>query len=251
VNPLLAVVALAVVAGAAVAVSLRDTRAVVLGLAVVAVATPFVAEPVADPMGLAARVLAAILGAELLWISVRDGRDRGAGGTLGGGTLGGGTLGGGTPSAGMLTGGSRIGWPTEVLLAASGAVVGFAAHGLGATAGGPALASATGFAVATLAVLPLLTGRDLLRLGVGLVLLLHAGLLVRTALGGTPVVLEQLVTAGLVAALGGALAALIMAARSDGVGGLDLSIELGSRRHREPDAHPMDEPGSVVPGGPR
>jgi hypothetical protein len=246
VNPLLAVVALAVVAGAAVAVSLRDTRAVVLGLAVVAVATPFVAEPVADPMGLAARVLAAILGAELLWISVRDGRDRGARATLGGGTLG-----GGTPSAGMLTGGSRIGWPTEVLLAASGAVVGFAAHGLGATAGGPALASATGFAVATLAVLPLLTGRDLLRLGVGLVLLLHAGLLVRTALGGTPVVLEQLVTAGLVAALGGALAALIMAARSDGVGGLDLSIELGSRRHREPDAHPMDEPGSVVPGGPR
>jgi hypothetical protein len=246
VNPLLAVVALAVVAGAAVAVSLRDTRAVVLGLAVVAVATPFVAEPVADPMGLAARVLAAILGAELLWISVRDGRDRGARATLGGGTLG-----GGTPSAGMLTGGSRIGWPTEVLLAASGAVVGFAAHGLGATAGGPALASATGFAVATLAVLPLLTGRDLLRLGVGLVLLLHAGLLVRTALGGTPVVLEQLVTAGLVAALGGALAALIMAARSDGVGGLDLSIELGSRRHREPDAHPMDEPGTVVPGGPR
>jgi hypothetical protein len=246
VNPLLAVVALAVVAGAAVAVSLRDTRAVVLGLAVVAVATPFVAEPVADPMGLAARVLAAILGAELLWISVRDGRDRGARATLGGGTLG-----GGTPSAGMLTGGSRIGWPTEVLLAASGAVVGFAAHGLGATAGGPALASATGFAVATLAVLPLLTGRDLLRLGVGLVLLLHAGLLVRTALGGTPVVLEQLVTAGLVAALGGALAALIMAARSDGVGGLDLSIELGSRGHREPDAHPMDEPGSVVPGGPR
>jgi hypothetical protein len=246
VNPLLAVVALAVVAGAVVAVSLRDTRTVVLGLAVVAVATPFVAEPVADPMGLAARVLAAILGAELLWISVRDRRDRG-----GGGTLAGGTLAGGPPSGGMLTGGSRIGWPTEALLAASGAVVGFAAHGLGATAGGPALASATGFAVATLAVLPLLTGRDLLRLGVGLVLLLHAGLLVRTALGGTPVVLEQLVTAGLVAALGGALAALIMAARGDGVGGLDLSIELGSRRHREPDAHPMDEPGSVVPGGPR
>ena len=240
-NPLLAVVALAVVAGAVVAVSLRETRTVVLGLAVVAVATPFVAEPVADPMGLAARVLAAILGAELLWVSVRDGRDRGAGGTPAGGTLGG----------GMLTGGSRIGWPTEVLLAASGAVVGFAAHGLGATAGGPALASATGFAVATLAVLPLLTGRDLLRMGVGLVLLLHAGLLVRTALGGTPVVLEQLVTAGLVAALGGAIAALIMAARSDGVGGLDLSIELGSRRQREPDAHPMDEPGSVVPGGPR
>lgn len=228
-NPLLAVVAMAVVAGAVVAVSLRETRVVVLGLTILAIATPFLADPVAEPIGLAARVLAAILGGELLWIAVRDGRDRGGGGAL--------------------TGGSRIGWPTEVLLAASGAVVGFAAHGLGATAGGPALASAAGFAVATLAVLPMLTGRDLLRLGVGLVLLLHAGLLVRTALGGTPVVLEQLVTAGLVAALGGALAALIMAARSDGQGGLDLSIELGGRRQREPDAHPMDELGSVP--GPR
>jgi hypothetical protein len=188
-----------------------------------------VADPVADPIGLAARLLAAILGADLLWISVRDGRDRG--------------------SPGVTTGGSRIGWPTEILLAASGAVVGFAAHGLGATSGGPAMASAAGFAVATLAVLPLLTGRDLLRLGVGLVLLLHAGLLVRTALGGTAVGLEQLITAGLVAALGGALAALIMAARSDGAGGLDLSIDLTPRRHREPDAHPMDEPDPVLPGG--
>jgi hypothetical protein len=122
VNPLLAVVAVAVLAGAVVAVSLRETRSVVLGLAVVAVATPFLADPVADPIGLAARLLAAILAAELLWISVRDGRDR--------------------DGAGVATGGSRIGWPTEVLLAASGAVVGFAGHGLGASAGGPAMASA-------------------------------------------------------------------------------------------------------------
>jgi hypothetical protein len=225
VNPLLAVVGLAVVAGAVVAVSLRETRSVVLGLAVVGVVTPFLADPVADPLGLAARLLAAILAAELLWISVRDGHERGA--------------------SGAQTGGSRIGWPTEVLLAASGAVVGFAAHGLGASGGGPSLASAAGFALGTLAVLPMLTGRDLLRLGVGLVLLVHAGLLVRTALGGTPVVLEQLVTAGLVAALGGALAALIMAARQDGAGGLDLSIELAARHRREPDAHPLDAPGAT------
>jgi hypothetical protein len=228
VNPLLAVVALAVVAGAVVAVSLRDARAVVLGLLALMVATPFLAEPVAEPIGLAARLVAAVLAAELLWISVRDGQ-RGP--------------------AESLTGGSRIGWPTETLLAASGAVVGFAAHGLGASAGGPALASAAGFAVATLAVIPLLTGRDLLRLGVGLVLLLQAGLLVRAALGGTPIVLEQLVTAGLVAALGGALAALVMAARGDGARGLDLTVDLGGRRPRTPDAHPVDGP--AVVGEPR
>ena len=228
-NPLLAVVALAVVGGAVIAVSMRGARVVILGLAALMVATPFLAEPVADPIGIAARLIAAVLATELLWISVRHGQERGPGEAL--------------------TGGSRIGWPTEVLLAAAGAVVGFAEHGLGATAGGPALASAAGFAVATLAVIPLLSGRDLLRLGVGLILLLHAGLLVRVGLGGTPVVLEQLITAGLVAALGGALAALIMAARSDGAGGLDLSVELGGRRHREPDAHPMDEPGGAAIGG--
>jgi hypothetical protein len=129
--------------------------------------------------------------------------------------------------------------------------VGFAAHGLGATAGGPALASATGFALATLAVIPLLTGRDILRLAIGLVLLLHAGLLVRVALGGTPAVLEQLITAGLVAALGGAVAVLVMAARSDGAGGLELATDTTPTRRREPDAHPMDEPTGDLAVGPR
>jgi hypothetical protein len=222
VNPLLAVVALAVVAGAVVAVSLRDSRSVVIGLAVVAVVEPLVADPVAEPIGLAARLLAAVLGGYLLWIAVRDDRRLGA--------------------TALLTGGSRIGWPAELLIGAAGAVVGFAAHGLGASAGGPALASAAGFAIATLAVAPLLTGRDILRLSIGLVLLLHAGLLVRVALGGTPLVFEQLVTAGLVAALGGALAVLVMATRGDGAGGLDLAVDPTARRHREPDAHPMDEP---------
>ena len=223
-NPLLAVVALAVVAGAVAAVSIREARGVVLGLAAVAVVSPVLADPVPDPIGLAARLVAAILGAYLPWIAVRPrhGADRAA--------------------AAPMTGGSRIGWPADFLVGGAGAIVGFAAHGLGATAGGPALASAVGFALATLAVPPLLTGRDMLRLAVGLVLLLHAGLLVRVALGGTPDVLEQLVTAGLVASLGGALAVLVVAARSDAGGGLELSTETSSPRRREPDAHPMDDP---------
>ena len=220
-NPLLAVVALAVVGGAVAAVSIRDVRAAILGASAVAVASPLLADPLPAPIGLAARLLAAILAGYLLWIAGRDGHGR-------------------TATA-PLTGGSRIGWPAELLVAAAGFVVGWSAHGLGASAPGPMLASAAGFAVAALAVTPLLTGRDVMRLGVGLILLLHAGLLVLVALGGTPPVLEELITAGLVAALGGAIAALAMAARSDGDGSLELTVEIGGRRPRTPDAHPMDE----------
>ena len=86
-----------------------------------------------------------------------------------------------------------------------------------------------------------------MRLGVGLILLLHAGLLVLVALGGTPPVLEQLVTAGLVASLGGAIAALAMAARSDGDGSLELTVEIGGRKPRTPDAHPIDEAAGAHP----
>ena len=71
---------------------------------------------------------------------------------------------------------------------------GWSTHGLGATALGPAAASAAGFAVGVLAAAPILTSRDVYRLGIGAMLLLVGGLLVRVGLGGTPSELEQLVT---------------------------------------------------------
>ena len=99
-SQLLAIVALAVVGGAVVVVASRDTRTVLLALAVTLVATPLVADPLAAPLGLAARLVGAILATYLLWVVARD---RGVGATLA------------SP-----TGGSRIGWPAEVLLAAGG-----------------------------------------------------------------------------------------------------------------------------------
>ena len=72
------------------------------------------------------------------------------------------------------------------------AVVGYGSQGLGAPAAGPDLAAAAGFALAALAVLPVVTGRDILRVGIGLMLLLSGALLIRTSLGGTPDPLEQL-----------------------------------------------------------
>jgi hypothetical protein len=219
VNPVLALTTVAVVAGAVVAISSRDPRGTILGLAVVLIASPIVAEPVPAPLGLAARFVGAILAADLLWIVTRD-RPR-------------------TAATSALTEGSRIGWPAEALTGIAALVVGYAAHGLGAPATGPALASAAGFAVAALGLTPALTGRDVIRVGLGCLLLIDAGLLVRGALGGTPGDFEQLITSATVVVLAGTLAALAAGARADGSAGFTFSLDR-AQRHREPDAHPLD-----------
>jgi hypothetical protein len=232
-NPILAGVALAVIAGAIVVVSARDARVVVLATAVVLLLSAVLADPMPVPASVAARALGAILAAYLLWIAARDRRSEAL------------------PPA--PTEGSRIGWPAEVLVGAAAAIAGFSAHGLGAPALGPALAGAAGFALAAVAVAPVLTGRDVFRVGLGLLILIDAASLVRVALGGTPEPLEQLLTAGLLVALAGAIAALARAARSDGVGGFSFASEPGgSRSSRPPDAHPMHErPHEPPPAGMR
>jgi hypothetical protein len=219
VNPILAGIALVVVAAAVVAVAARDARAAILGLAVTLIGTPVLADPVPAPLGLATRFVGAVLAAYLLWVVARD-RARS-----------------GLPAAS--TGGSRVGWPADVLVALAAFVVGFAAHGLGAPALGSVLASAAGFAVAAVALTPTLTGRDVLRVGLGSILLVDAALLVRAALGGTPNDFEQLMTSATLVVMAGALATLAGSARADGTGGFAFSVE-SRRRRREPDAHPID-----------
>jgi hypothetical protein len=220
VNPILAGIALVVAAGAVVTVSSRDARTTLLGLAVVLIGSAVLADPIPAPLGLAARFVGAILATYLLWVVARD-----------------------HPRAGTTatsTGGSRIGLPAEALLAAAALVVGFAAHGLGAPAVGTSLASAAGFAVAALAIAPTVTGRDVLRVGLGSLLLVDAGLLVRAALGGTPDELEQLIATGALVVLAGTVATLAGSARAEGSGGFAFSLEGRGRRRREPDAHPLD-----------
>ena len=169
-NPALVGVALAVVIGALVAGSARTARTAILGLVATLVAASVLVDPLPDSLALAARLVAAILAGYLLWVATRGPRLR--------------------------TGGSLVGWPTDAFLAAVAAVVGYGSHGLGAPAAGPALASAAGFALAALALVPIATGRDVLRVGIGLGLLISGALLVRTGLGGTPDALEELFTAG-------------------------------------------------------
>jgi hypothetical protein len=214
VNPALAGVALAVAVGALVAGSARNARTAILGLVVTMVAAPVLADPLPGSLGLAARLVAAILAGYLLWVATRGPRLR--------------------------TGGSLVGWPTDAFLAAAAAVVGYASHGLGAPAAGPALASAAGFALAALAIVPIVTGRDVLRVGLGLGLLISGALLVRTGIGGTPDALEELLTAGLVATLGGTVAILALTARSDGRTDFEMTTALP---HRSSHATDRSSPG--------
>ena len=212
-NPALAGVALAVVVGAVVAGSARNARAAILGLFVSLAFGPLLADPTAQPLGLAARLVGSILAGYLLWVAARG--------------------------TGVRTGGSRIGWPAEVLVAAGAAVVGYGSHGLGAPAVGPGLAQAAGFALAALSIAPIANGRDVVRVGTGLLLLASGAILVRTALGGTPEPLEQVVIAGLFAALGGAVAVLAVSARADGTD-FELAADRSQRTRRLADAHPLD-----------
>jgi hypothetical protein len=215
VNPALAGVVLAVALGGVIAVSARNARTSVLGLEVALIGGAFIADPLPDSLGLGARLVGIVLGGYLLWIAGRG------------------------PDA--RTGGSRLGWPAELLVAAACAVVGFGSHGLGAPATGPALAQAAGFALAALAVAPLLNGRDLFRIGIGIHLLVGGAVLVRTALGGTPEPFEQLVIAGLFAALGATVAFVAIAARTEDLAGFELAPGPGERARRAPDAHPIEQ----------
>jgi hypothetical protein len=214
VNPALAGVALAVVFGAVVSGSAQNARTAILGLVITMVGAPLLAEPTPAPLGLAARLVGAVLAGYLLWVATRGDRVR--------------------------TSGSLVGWPTDAFVAAAAAIVGSGSHGLGATAGGNALAAAAGFALAALAILPVVTGRDILRVGLGLSLLLGGALLVRSSLIGTPGELEELLTAGLVATLGGAVAVLAIAARTDGAAGFEMSPSVPGRSSHRSDARPVE-----------
>jgi hypothetical protein len=182
VNPLLALLAVVVVGGGLVAVSARDARIALLGLLIALIASPLLADPSPALLPLAARLVAAILAGELLWVTLRATTTR--------------------------TRGSSIGWPVEVLVAAAAFLAGLGMVGLGVETAGPREAQAAGLALAVLALNPVLFGRDTFRLGVGLVLLVVSATVLRVALAGTPGALEQLITGGLVVGLGGALAVL-------------------------------------------
>ena len=155
---LLAIAAVATVAGALVAVTGRDARIALVGLVVALAAAPFLADPLPGPAALGARVVAALLGGYLLFVVLRE--------------------------TTAVTRGSLVGLPAETLAAAAAFVIGYGTNGLGSAALGPAAASATGFALAVIAIGPIVRGADVFRLGVALAVLVTGAELVRVGLAG-------------------------------------------------------------------
>jgi hypothetical protein len=244
-----AIVLLAVVvtAAAVVATSAHEPRFAALGTIVALIGAAYVTEPLPGLVALAARLAGSALAGYLVWVALR-----------------------GAPPP---TSGWRVGWPGAAAVAIVAFAIGWLAAGsvatslVAATGSGPSIGAATALAegspvpraalgaalaLTALAAGPVLIGRDILRLGLGLLLLLAAvGLLRNVMATGTDGPVE-LALAVLTALCGAGVAAVV--ARSLLVHG-DLELRAPTRdlggRLRGDDAHPRPWPGMYGPYGPR
>jgi hypothetical protein len=250
VTPALVILAIIVTASAVVATSAREPRLAALGMVVTIVGAAYVTEPLPGVVALAARLAGSVLAGYLVWVALR-----------------------GAPPP---TAGWRLGWAGAGAVAAIAFAIGWMASGTvagalaptgdsGAPAVGAASALAAGspvpraafgacLALVALAAAPVLVGRDVLRLGLGLLILLAATGLLRNVMAvGTDGPVE-LALAVLTALVGAGVAAIT--GRSLTVhGDLDLRVPAradGALRGRQTDeAHPRPWPGMYGPYGPR
>ena len=201
----LAGVAVLTVAGAIAATGARVGRTRLLGLTLALTLAPFLADPFPAPGALAVRVVAALLVVSLLRATLLD-------------------SGGGDRQGSMHPSGasSAVGWPSDALLAAAAAVLGFAlTQGLVAAgagdgtpistgSGGPVeIVGAVGFTLVTLGASSALLGGTSGRLTVGLLFLLQGVGLIRLAIADTPSDFEQLAFVAFLVAIAAGGSALV------------------------------------------
>jgi len=180
-----ALAAFAAVAGGVAATTARDGRIAVLGLMVAAVASSLVASPLPSSLAVTARILGAMLAAYLLWTAVGPGNVGSAG--------------------------SAIGPLAEASAATAAFVAGLALRPVDPLAG-PLAAQAAGFSLIVLSVVPL-AGRDVFRMGMGVLLLALGGGLEMSAWSGAMPDLEQLALAALLVGIAGATSLLLPSVR--------------------------------------
>lgn len=234
--------AVAAVAGGSVAVTVRNRRGVAFGLALALGAAPLAASPLPGTLSVAARVVGALLAAELLLVACRVKRVRSEG--------------------------SALGLVAEAAIAAAAFVVGLWISPVKPLLG-PATEQAAGLALVALSIIPM-TGKDVLRIGVGAILLGLGLSLLREAWLGPAQPFEDLVLAGLFAAIAGATGLLIahpgrpadeaeLAADMDAVGAVEAAdmeavgaVEAAELNVEIPDDRPAVELprplGSLRPG---
>jgi hypothetical protein len=186
----LLVAAGAVVAlGAGVAIGARSARTATGGALVVLVFSPFLADPLPASPVLAFRIVAGALAAFLLLVAARRAGD---------------------------DDGSPLGLAAAIAAAGAAFAVGLGATAVGLPSFGPTGALAAGLACLAVAIPPVTRAGTPFRLGTALVVLLDGGLLVATALVGTPPGLETLLAGASLACLAAAIAALSGSAASAG-----------------------------------
>ncbi len=197
---MLAGVALAVTAGAVIAISARETRAGLVGLAIALGAAPFLAAPLPSVSTLAMRVIGAALAAYLVRAAVASEPGLPA-----------------RPWGEPTRAGSLIGWPAEGLLAIGAWIVGVGVSarlealsptGPGIPAGDvlglltpAALATGAGLASIVVGLMAAIAARDALRTTIGALILAQGLLLVRVGVAGAPSDLEQLAGVALLLAI--------------------------------------------------
>ena len=175
------IAALVVVGGCTVAISVRNGHVIALALLLALAAAPLVASPLPDSASAAARIVGAVLAANLIWAVTRV--------------------------AAVKSAGSAIGLAAEALAAATAFAIGLRLSIVDPLLG-PNVAQAAGLALLVLAAVPL-TGRDVFRVGLG-VLLATLGLSLLLAAWVGPIApLAQLALTGLLIGIAGATSALI------------------------------------------
>jgi hypothetical protein len=236
----LVIVALAVVAaaGAALSTGAREPRLAVLGLLIALLAGVYVADPLPATIPVAARLAGAVLGGYLVWVALRDMAVPAPGPTLA------------LPGAAAVALVAFVaGWLGAIAIgdalrtvSTEGPSIGSAAPGLAAGSDVSRASMAAAFAMVALAGGALILARDVLRLGLGLLLMIGAAERLLAALGGPAVDLEVFAFGLLLAAGGAGVAALV--AHALGVQG-DLVIrapstrEVAVRSRGADEAHPV------------
>lgn len=181
------------IAGAILALAARDARLALRGLAVLLVASAFVADPLPEPLPVLARVIGALLAVELLLIALR------------------------------LASGEELDRVRPVdprvlgLAAAAGAIAGVV-HDVDRLTAGAALSDlspvvlGTAFALVAVGASPLIVARDILQLGLGATVVMVGAAVGRTAAAPGTSGLASLVTTGLLVAVAAAVAGVLIGA---------------------------------------
>ena len=203
-TPLLVAAGAFVAIGAAVATGARNARIASLGLALVLVAAPFVADPLPGPgpLPLAFSVVAGILAGFLVFVAARRVPDGS---------------------------GSSLGLPATVGAAAAGFAVGLGATAVALPRLGPDAALAAGLAACAVAIWPIAIPRDVFRLGSALIVLVDGTILLLTAFAGTPEALNGMLAGIALVALAAAVAAVTRGAVAT-TGGSAVPDDLPGRR---------------------